>query len=118
VDTPEIHGKCDAEKQKAIEEGATMKVFRAEPIQGKLGDPRWSRSKHKGWVEIMAENEHQAITLVEWMYIEVRVNPGPVEQLENPWGDKSLVNWTEISDHKYTLEGNPRILGDGIDPLP
>jgi len=33
--------------------------------------------------------------------------------LTPPWGDKSLVEWSEVNDSKYPAEGEAKILEKG-----
>ncbi len=83
-----------------------MKVFKAEPIESKLDDPRWKASTHKKWVVVRAENEDQAITIMSRRQLGADV-------LTLPWWDKDLVKWTEINDPKYPAEGKAEILDKG-----
>jgi len=82
-----------------------MKVFKAEPIESKLSDDRWKASTHKGVVIVRAKTESKAMTLLEWEFKAVETRPIDVEDPPSPWGDKSLVEWTEINDPKYPAEG-------------
>ncbi len=91
-----------------------MKVFKAEPIEAKLDDPRWTGSTHKKWVIVRAENEDQAITIMSRNFDKAtKKQPLGQEVLTPPWWDKNLVKWTEINDPKYPAKGQAKILEKG-----
>jgi hypothetical protein len=97
----------------SIWEKPTMKVFKAEPIGSKLDDLRWIGSTHKKWVVVRADSEDSAMTLLEWKFKGAVTKPVGVEVLTSPWGDKSLVKWSEIDDLKYSAEGKAEIIDKG-----
>ncbi len=90
-----------------------MKVFKAEPIESKLSDDRWKASTHKSVVIVRAETEDKAMTLLEWRLLMPTKRQVGAEVLTPPWGDKSLVEWSEVNDSKYPAEGNAEILAKG-----
>jgi len=90
-----------------------MKVFKAEPIEAKLDDPRWKASTHKKWVVVRAEDEDQAITIVSRNFDIATGRQLGRDVLVPPWWDKNLVEWTEINDPKYPAEGQARKLEKG-----
>jgi len=91
-----------------------MKIFKAEPIESKLDDPRWARSTHKKWVVVRAENEDQAMTRVSRDFgIATKKQPPGLEVLTPPWGNKEFVKWSEINDPKYPAEGEEGVLDKG-----
>ncbi len=96
-----------------FQEILTMRIFKVEPIESKLDDPRWTRSTHKKWVVVRAENEDQAITIVSRNFDIATGRQLGTDVLIPPWWDKNLVEWTEINDPKYPAEGQARILEKG-----
>ena len=82
-----------------------MKIFKAEPIESKLNDPRWTGSTHKKWVIVRAETEGRAINIMSKDYKIATSRQLGVDVLTSPWWDKDLVKWTEINDPKYPVEG-------------
>ncbi len=90
-----------------------MKVFKAEPIESKLSDDRWKASTHKSLVIVRAETEDKAMMLLEWRLLMPTERQVGAEVLTPPWWDKNLVEWTEINDPKYPVEGKEEILDKG-----
>ncbi len=90
-----------------------MKNFKAEPIESKLNDPRWTRSTHKKWVVVRAEDEDRAMTIASIDFgIATKKNPG-ADVLTSPWENNDLVVWSEINDPKYSMGGVEGVIDKG-----
>jgi hypothetical protein len=87
-----------------------MKIFRAEPIESELNNPRWARSTHKGWAVVRAEDEDQAVIELNLAFGIATTRQLGAKVLHPPWGDIELVNWTEIDEPQYPAEGEAGIL--------
>ena len=96
-----------------FQEILTMRIFKVEPIESKLDDPRWTRSTHKKWVVVRAENEDRAMTIVSRDFgIGTKKNPG-ADVLTSPWEINDLVVWSEINDPKYSMGGVEDVIDKG-----
>jgi len=86
-----------------------MKIFKAEPVESRLNEPHWNTSTHKGWVIIRAIDEERAkhIASLEFRIATHHV-PGDIIP-GNPWRE-GLVNYTEITESEYSVEGEEGVL--------
>ena len=90
-----------------------MKIFKAEPIESKLWNLRWTRSTHKKWVVVRAEDEDRAMTIASRDFgIATKKNPG-ADVLTSPWENNDLVVWSEINDPKYSMGGVEGVIDKG-----
>jgi len=104
-----------------------MKIFLGSPTKTKINDWVWETTRHKGWVVVRADSEAQAsgIAMLEFITQKPRKARDRLQDLAMdcfktgktiripPWEMKEFVDWIEIFDPKYSIEGEKGIIDLG-----